>query len=693
MARVRILIVDDHELVRQGLRALLARRPAWEVCGEAADGVEAVEKAAQLQPDIVLLDVSMPRLGGLEAAALIRRESPCSEIVIVSQHDPAEILPSALEAGARGFVSKSDIGSTLLSLIESIMQRAAPRAGENAAEPPERQRAESLLLEQNHLLELIARGRPLDDCLRAITESIANLQPGVRAAIALLDASRTRIERIVSSRLPTQLATELCALPIVSDSGAVPWGAALGRVAPVTCADIAGDAQWSREWRELCTAHGLRAVHATPAWDADGIAIASFFVCLGEAREPNAWERDLAQFGAHLGSLAIERKQVEEMLRQRSAQLETLVDQAPIGVFLLDGDLRIRQVNPVARPSFRPFLDLVGRDYSEVLHEIRTPDYAAKVVRIFRHTLATGESYEALEQSPPRVGGSATVYYDWRVDRIPLPEGGHGVVCYFRNASVEVQARAALQEARDHLESRVRERTEELEKAYKSLRVLSMRMMQMQDEDRRRIARDLHDSAGQLLAALGMVLASLDRRASALSPELATDINGSLQLVQQLTQDIRTASYLLHPPLLDDAGLSGALRWYVAGLSKRSGIAITLELDEALGRLPRDLEAAVFHIVQESLTNIHRHSGSKTATLRIARTGGRLLLDIEDEGSGIPADILEEIQTQGSGVGIAGMRERVLHFNGDIRITSVDTGTRIAVTFPVEPGGARAPTH
>jgi len=97
--------------------------------------------------------------------------------------------------------------------------------------------------------------------------------------------------------------------------------------------------------------------------------------------------------------------------------------------------------------------------------------------------------------------------------------------------------------------------------------------------------------------------------------------------------------------------------------------------------------------VQESLTNIHRHSGSKTATLRIARTDGRLLLDIEDEGSGIPADILREIETQGSGVGIAGMRERVLHFNGDIRITSVDTGTRIAVTFPVEPGGVRAPTH
>jgi signal transduction histidine kinase/DNA-binding NarL/FixJ family response regulator len=718
MACVRILIADDHELVRQGLRALLASRPAWEVCGEAADGVEAIEKAAELQPDIVLLDVSMPRLTGLEAAPLIRRESPASEIVIVSQHDRAQMLPSALQAGARGFVSKSDIGGNLLSLIESIVQPAPAPAGGNGAEPqvaaaahpggaelvgtrergtapqgplePERQRAESLLLEQNQLLELIARGRPLDDCLRAITESVTRLQPRVRAAMVVLDGSGTRIERIVSSRLPTALTAQLCELPILTHSAAIPCTAALARGEPCTCADIASDARWSPQWRELCIANGVRAVHAMPVWNADGTVIASFFVCLGEARQPNAWERDLVQFGAHLGSLAIERKQAEEMLRQRSAQFESLVDQAPIGVILLDGELRVRQVNPIARPAFPSIPELVGRDYGELLHQAREPEYAAEVLRIFRHTLATGESHHATEQF--RSGGDSTSneYYEWHVDRIPLPEGAHGVVCYFRNVSVEVQSRAALQEARDHLERRVRERTEQLEKAYQSLRVLSMRMMQMQDEDRRRIARDLHDSAGQLLAALGMELASLNRRAAALSSELAEDINSSLQLVQQLTQEIRTASYLLHPPLLDDTGLSGALRWYVAGLSKRSGIDITLELDEALGRLPRDLEAAVFHIVQESLTNIHRHSGSKTATLRIARTGGRLLLDIEDRGTGIPADILQEIQTQGSGVGIAGMRERVLHFNGDIRITSINTGTRIAVTFPVEPGGARA---
>jgi len=835
MGCVRILIADDHELVRQGLRTLLASQPAWEVCGEAADGVEAIEKAAQLQPDIVLLDVSMPRMSGLEAATAIRRESPCSEIVIVSQHDPAEMLPSALKAGARGFVSKSDIGSNLLSTIESIVdpthragdghggkpRSAAAGAPERAARlgslHPERHRAESLLLEQNYLLELIARGRPLDDCLRAITESVTLLQPGASAAVVLASSGRALIERIVSSRLPAQLVSELGKLPFGDEATPMPRDMPRDTVVlhgkPVTVADIGRDARWAPAWRELCTAHGVQALHATPVRSADGAVTAAFLVCLGEARRPNAWERDLGQFGAHLASLAIERwraegalreseqkfrtlfesidegfcvlervpagsgapadfrflqanpgfiahtaasdvagrtlrevfpaepedsfrdyehilasgesrrfergqldrgrvlelyafrvedgsqtrlavivkditerKEVEEVLRQRSAQFEILVDRAPIGVFLLDGKLRVRQVNPTARPAFGPTPELVGRHYSEVLRELRDPEYAAGVLRIFRHTLATGESHHAVEQAIARRDRPQTEHYDWRVDRIPLPEGGYGVVCYFREVSAEVQARAALQEARDHLESRVRERTEELERAYRSLRVLSMRMMQMQDEDRRRIARDLHDSAGQLLAALGMELASLNRRASTLSPELAEDIGGSLQLVQQLTQDIRTASYLLHPPLLDDAGLTGALRWYVTGLSKRSGIAIRLELDERLGRLPRELEAAVFHIVQESLTNIHRHSGSKTAILRIELDGGRLLLEIEDEGSGIPAEKLREIQMQGSGVGIAGMRERVLHFNGDMRITSLSTGTRIAVSFPVEPG-------
>jgi PAS domain S-box-containing protein len=837
MASVRILIADDHELVRQGLRSLLASRPSWEVCGEAADGREAIEKAAQLKPDIVLLDVSMPRLNGLEAARIIRRESPGSEILIVSQHTPAEMLPSALKVGARGFVSKSELACNLLSTIESIVtpsgvaprdgapaeaaararpavveRRRTPGVPRRASDTTERRRAEDLLLEQNHLLELIARGRPLDDCLGAVAESVMRLQPRTRAGVVMADDSRTRIERVVTAGLPPGFGKALQGLAIDTQT--------LG-TSSVTCSDIAGSDEWSGQWQALCTAHNLRAVHFTPVWGADGKPVASFFIAFDEARAPSDWERDLGQFGAHVGSLAIERaraegalrhselkfrtlfqsidegfcvlqkllgddgrsdyrylqanpgfatqtgaadvvgrtvrevfpadadewvvvydeilasgesrkfepgrlaegrvldayafrvedgtqsrvalickditdrKHVEEALRQRSAQFEILVNQAPIGIYLVDDQLRLRQVNPVARPAFGEICDLIGRDFSEVMHILWEAEFADEIVQIFRHTLATGESYQTPERIKPRLDRKVTEYYEWRAERIPLPEGSYGVVCYLRDIALEVQQRVALQDARDRLESRVSERTEELERAYQSLRVLSARMMQMQDEDRRRIARDLHDSAGQLLAALGMELASLNERAAALDPQLARDLRSSHELVQQLTREIRTASYLLHPPLLDDTGLGGALRWYVAGLSKRSGIAITLDLDDALGRLPRELEAAVFHIVQESLMNIHRHSGSKTAALRIARRKGRVLLEIEDQGSGIPDEQLRAIQAHGSGVGIAGMRERVRHFNGDIHISSASTGTRIVVTFPTDAGAARtvAPPH
>ena len=817
MASIRILIADDHELVRQGLRALLASRPMWEICGEAADGREAIEKAAQLKPDIVLLDVSMPRVNGLEAARIIRQESPGSEILIVSQHTPAEMLPSALKVGARAFVSKAELACNLLSTIESIVTTSteARRDGDGAestrrartlteqrrplapprtsAETTERKHAEDLLLEQNHLLELIARGRPLDDCLRAIAESVMRLQPGIRAGVVMADESRTRIERVVTAGLPPGFGQAL-------------QGLAIEAQAIASC----------EPWRQLCRAHNVRAVHSTPVWSSDGNALASFFIGFEEGREPSDWERDLGQFGAHVGSLAIERaraegalrqselkfrtlfhsidegfcvlekldggsggasdyrylqanpgfaaqtgladiigrtvrevfplqasewlpvydqilasgesrkfergqlthgrvldvyafrvedgtqsrvavickditdrKQVEELLRQRSSQFEILVNQAPIGIYLVDGRLRLRQVNPVARPTFGEIPELIGRDFSEVMHILWEPEYADEIVQIFRHTLATGESYQTPERIEPRLDRRVTEYYEWRADRIPLPEGGYGVVCYLRDIALEVQQRVALQEARDRLESRVSERTDELERAYQSLRVLWARMVQMQDEDRRRIARDLHDSAGQLLAALGMELASLNQRAASLAPQLAKDLRSSHELVQQLTREIRTASYLLHPPLLDDTGLSGALRWYVAGLSKRSGIAITLDLDDGLGRLPRELEAAVFHIVQESLMNIHRHSGSKTAALRIAKRRGRVSLEIEDQGRGIPDEQLRAIQTHGSGVGIAGMRERVRHFNGHMHISSASTGTRIVVTFPADAGSAR----
>jgi signal transduction histidine kinase len=221
------------------------------------------------------------------------------------------------------------------------------------------------------------------------------------------------------------------------------------------------------------------------------------------------------------------------------------------------------------------------------------------------------------------------------------------------------------------------------------LRELSGRLLRTQDDERRHIARELHDSAGQLISALGMNLAGINQNVGD-NPTLAKALDDTQNLLQQLNKEIRTTSYLLHPPLLDDNGLRHAIEWYMEGLSERSDLKIDLDVSENFGRLPEDLELAIFRIVQEALTNIHRHSGSKTGTIRLSRDNGRVLLEIQDHGRGISVEKLAAIKAQRTGVGIAGMRERVLHLKGEMDIQSNDGGALVSVTLPLDPRSASA---
>ena len=265
-----------------------------------------------------------------------------------------------------------------------------------------------------------------------------------------------------------------------------------------------------------------------------------------------------------------------------------------------------------------------------------------------------------------------------------------------RDITEQKRAEQALRESKerlrsfaDGLETEVRLRTRELERRNaevldqsEQLRDLSNRLLRSQDDERRRIARELHDSAGQILTALGMSLANVGQRVTH-DPQLAEGVEDSRELVQQLSKEIRTTSYLLHPPLLDENGLPEAIRWYVQGLEGRSDLKIELCISESFGRLPCEVEMALFRIVQECLTNIHRHSGSKKATIRIVRKAETVSLDIQDEGKGIATEKLVSIQGQNAGVGIAGIRERVRHLRGTVNIQSSPSGTTISVTLPV----------
>jgi signal transduction histidine kinase len=260
------------------------------------------------------------------------------------------------------------------------------------------------------------------------------------------------------------------------------------------------------------------------------------------------------------------------------------------------------------------------------------------------------------------------------------------------------RAECDLRAAHDSLERRVHERTielqqkniqirrqsETLEVANRGLRELSSRLLRVQDEERRRIARDLHDSTGQILALLSMNLSALETEAQGISPELAKSISENTEIVNQVSSELRTMSYLLYPPLLDEMGLLSALRWFCEGFEQRSGIKVQLDLVPDFGRVSRDLETAIFRIIQESLTNIHRHAESSLATIRLSQSFGNVRLQIEDQGKGISREKLAEIASAGvSGVGLRGMRERVENFCGQFEVSSSETGTCIAVTIPL----------
>jgi PAS domain S-box-containing protein len=235
----------------------------------------------------------------------------------------------------------------------------------------------------------------------------------------------------------------------------------------------------------------------------------------------------------------------------------------------------------------------------------------------------------------------------------------------------------------DALDTQVQFRTQELERRNTELRDLSALLLESQDAERRHIARELHDSAGQTLTALDLQLTRISEDAKKDSA-LAKDLQYAEELVQHLARELRTTSYLLHPPLLDETGISSALSWYVQGLAERSRLEIDLQVPKNFGRLPSEMELVIFRLVQECLTNIHRHSGSKSALIRIERQENTIHVRVEDQGRGMSPERLAAIQSQGTGVGIRGMRERVRHFRGNLIIESNGSGTKVYATLPLK---------
>ena len=266
-----------------------------------------------------------------------------------------------------------------------------------------------------------------------------------------------------------------------------------------------------------------------------------------------------------------------------------------------------------------------------------------------------------------------------------------------REIAVREGAESELRRARDELGTRVHERTADLatanillqkevmehERAEDTLRQLTGRLFRMQDDERRRLARELHDGTTQNLAALTLDVARL-RDSIPAEDASAQELGRScVRLARQCTEELRTLSYLLHPPLLSELGLTSALQDFAEGFATRTGIETAVNIDPELGRFEQQLEVTVFRIVQEALSNIHRHAHSRTAAITLMRHADYLHLEIADAGRGIPAEVLANAGSKLAGVGLAGMRERVRLLGGTLDIQSGAGGTIVQIVLPV----------
>jgi two-component system, NarL family, sensor kinase len=359
-----------------------------------------------------------------------------------------------------------------------------------------------------------------------------------------------------------------------------------------------------------------------------------------------------------------DREQVEAALRASEERWRSVFENSAIGMAVGDAAAKLLTSN-------QAYQDLVGYSLEELqtmtVYDLTHEDDIALNIKL-RGELVAGERREMQMEKQLRRKDGRVLSVRVTSSLIPATDRTPARVLTLVE---DITARCLAERERDA--------------SLGQSRALAGRLMHAQDDERRRIAQMLHETTAQDLAALKMHLARLNRTANNLSEGERAALTESIHLAEQSMREIRTLSYLLHPPFLDETGLASALRWYVTGFTERSGIQVILELPESLERLPQDTETALFRIVQESLTNIHRHAESESARIRLQCDGATLVLEIEDRGHGMPKASLEQIVNGAgnAGVGIAGMSERIEELSGRFTIDSDEHGTTVRVHLPL----------
>jgi PAS domain S-box-containing protein len=429
-------------------------------------------------------------------------------------------------------------------------------------------------------------------------------------------------------------------------------GLIVGARKPVWLSDLSDPVVLPRS--NSAIAAGLKFGFGFPVYvGAEIVAVMEFFSD-SLFRPDEELESLVIQVGAILGR-AFERKKAHDALLHSEERHRILADTASDAIITIDERGTVVYANPATNRLFgHPIIDVIGREITMLM-----PDRLRNLHRqAFARHVQTGCRHMGWD----------------RVELTALHESG-------REFPIELSLAESKLGALKFFTGIIRD-VSERKNSEAELQRLSAQLLQLQDEERRKIARDLHDSVGQIVAALSMNISVIQSQSHKLDTVGARAVSENAQLVQQVSDEIRTLSHLLHPPLLEIAGLASALRWYVDGFSERSRIKIDLDIPSAFDRLPQGTELAIFRIVQECLTNIHRHSGSDTGVIRIRHEDNRLVVEVQDRGTGIPWEKQMELKVSGrGGVGFAGMRERLRPLGGTLEIRSDENGTLVSATI------------
>jgi PAS domain S-box-containing protein len=347
-------------------------------------------------------------------------------------------------------------------------------------------------------------------------------------------------------------------------------------------------------------------------------------------------------------------------------------------IFMLDPDGRVRNWNSGAQR-------IKGYESAEIIGKHFSCFYPEEDLRNGKPAweLEVAAKEGRFEDEGWRVRKDGSLF--WANVIITAIRDDAGKLIGFGKVTRDFTERMQLERALQEEVVQRREAQLHLETSEKSLRELSLHLLRTQDEERRRIGRDLHDSLGQCLTALKIKLDVLASAAGQKKDEAGPEIADCVRLAEDSLKEVRTISYLMYPPMLEEMGLQSAIRWYLDGFSARSGISTTLEVDSNFGRQERDVELALFRVLQESLTNVHRHSGSQTALIRLLMKDGAATLEVIDTGKGIPSGLLEQSGpdwTGALGVGLRGMNERMRQLGGGLKVVSTEQGTAVSATVP-----------